>query len=939
MYDSPTSRRPAVTDTRAARLDAVVAGALGRPPEDRESFVAQACGDDDALRDEALSLLAHASAADGFLDSASLAKNALNPGQQLGHYRIVAFIGAGGMGEVYRATDTRLGRDVALKILPADLATDSEHLRRFKTEARAVAALNHPNIVTLHSVEEDDGVQYLTMELVDGTTLIQHIGMEGMPLDELLRIAIPLADALASAHARGIVHRDLKPGNVMFTGDGRVKVLDFGLAKLKPVSPDNLSQRSVTEHGRLLGTVAYMSPEQAEGRPIDHRSDIFSFGVLLYELATGRRPFTGDTNVAVLSSILRATPRPVSDLKPNLPSGFVRIVERCLAKDPDARYQSAKDLCHDLDTLAAYGEARVTYRGHRTWKIAAFASVGALALVVWQTMGLPSDETLTPEAHRLTTTPGEERSPALSPDGKWLLYMRNGDIYSQAVDGQVAGNLTPDSPQFDSDPAFSPDGTRIAFRSTRNGGGIFVMGADGSGPRQLTNIGFHPEWTPDGNHIVYATVGATGAVDIAPPSSEVWKVEVATEKATRISVGDCLFPTVSPTMGVQRLACTSRRLPGERDAGRRSIITMRLDGSDVRRVTDDAAMNHSPMWSHDGRHLYFVSDRGGTMGLWRVGIDVETGRLTGEPQQVFTPSQWVGTTSRSDDGRLIALTSYDGGSQVERVPFDPVQGKVTGPAQRVTNDRLAWRFPEPSPDGQRVAMSSFLRWQDIYVIGVDGSRLTRLTDDVHEDRRPRWSPRGDRIAFFSTRGGIHSLWTVRPDGGGLREIVRLDGVALISPVWSPDGLRIAASEITGQGRTFIFPVGDDPAVEPLDVLPPLPGTVEFEPKSWSGDGQRIVGTRVRAGSSETIWVYDVAKRQYSEITTGGIPSWLKDGKRLVFRRGDRIMLIDTLTRNESELWSAPHDPQSASVAIDADNRWIYYTTGSVEADIWLLKFK
>src|SRR4051812_25714496 len=260
------------------------------------------------------------------------------------------------MGEVYRAHDPRLGRDVAIKVLPAAFARDSERLRRFEQEARAAAALNHPNIVTIHSVERADGIRFLTMELVEGQPLSTLIQRGGMPLDQLLGVAIPLADALAAAHDKGITHRDLKPANVMVGADGRVKVLDFGLAKLRQSSLGaggltTMATEDQTGEGRILGTVAYMSPEQAQGKTIDHRSDLFSLGVILYEMASGRRPFTGDTSVSIISAILKDTPPSITDLRATLPREFGRIVRRALTKDPDRRYQTAKDLRNELDEL------------------------------------------------------------------------------------------------------------------------------------------------------------------------------------------------------------------------------------------------------------------------------------------------------------------------------------------------------------------------------------------------------------------------------------------------------------------------------------------------------------------------------------------------------------------------------------------------------------
>jgi serine/threonine protein kinase/tetratricopeptide (TPR) repeat protein len=276
-------------------------------------------------------------------------------GKTLAHYQILGLIGRGGMGEVYRARDTRLDRDVALKVLPADVASDPARLERFQREAKTVAGLNHSHIVTLHSVEEANGVHFLTMELVEGQALDEMTNTDGLPLAKVFDIGIAVADALAAAHEKGIVHRDLKPANVMIARDGRVKVLDFGLAKLgaQMASPDQSATevRPITHEGTVMGTVPYMSPEQLRGQSIDHRSDIFSFGVLLYELATGRRPFSGGTNADISSSILTRTPAPVTQLKPDLPHHLGRIVGQCLEKEPEDRYQSAKDIRNELRAL------------------------------------------------------------------------------------------------------------------------------------------------------------------------------------------------------------------------------------------------------------------------------------------------------------------------------------------------------------------------------------------------------------------------------------------------------------------------------------------------------------------------------------------------------------------------------------------------------------
>ncbi len=286
----------------------------------------------------------------------------LTPGTRLGPYEILAPLGAGGMGEVYRATDTKLGRDIALKVLPAEMAHDPERLARFRREAKALAQLDHPNIVTIHSVEECDGVHFLTMQLVEGQPLDRLIPAGGLPVEQIVEIAGALGDALAAAHEKGIVHRDLKPANVMVSNEGRVKVLDFGLAKDVGASDPadaTLTSDHRTQAGVVMGTPAYMSPEQTSGRPLDHRTDIFSLGVVLHEMATGRRPFDGNSSAELVSAILRDTAPPVTDVRPDLPSDLARIIRRCLEKDPRHRVQTARDVSNEFRDLARQTSQKV----------------------------------------------------------------------------------------------------------------------------------------------------------------------------------------------------------------------------------------------------------------------------------------------------------------------------------------------------------------------------------------------------------------------------------------------------------------------------------------------------------------------------------------------------------------------------------------------------
>ena len=324
-------------------------------------------------------------------------------GQTLGHYRILDKLGEGGMGVVYRAEDTTLQRQVAIKLVPPDLCCSEERLKRFKREAMALAALDHPNIVTIHSVEEADGTHFLTMQLVEGKTLDDLITREGLPLDRVLEIGIPLADALVAAHEKGIVHRDLKPGNIVITNEGRVKVLDFGIAKLnrdaEATDDSELPTETLTVAGQVQGTLPYMSPEQITGRDVDARSDIFSLGIILYEMATGERPFKGEVSATLISSILRDEPQDAERLKPGIPRHFGRIIRRCLHKDPDRRFLLVKGLRNELEELqrevSSEEEPTATITTtamvdrQRSWKgVIAAVSIGLVVLLAaWAIVG------------------------------------------------------------------------------------------------------------------------------------------------------------------------------------------------------------------------------------------------------------------------------------------------------------------------------------------------------------------------------------------------------------------------------------------------------------------------------------------------------------------------------------------------------------------------
>jgi Tol biopolymer transport system component/tRNA A-37 threonylcarbamoyl transferase component Bud32 len=881
-------------------------------------------------------------------------------GKTLNHYRVVHKLASGGMGEVYVARDTTLDRDIVLKLLPAEMAADPERRARMDREAKAIAALNHPNIVTIHSIEESDGVHFLTMELVPGAPLSKLISRKGMALDRLLDIAVPLAAAMGAAHEKGITHRDLKPANIMVSDDGRVKILDFGLAKFRQESARELADTQapaavdLSQTGRVLGTVAYMSPEQAEGKSVDPRSDVFSLGVLLYELATGQRPFRGDSKVSILSSVLRDTPTSITELNRDLPLALGRIIRRCLAKDRMRRYLDARELHNELLELKEEidsGEslqtaADVPVRKRRKTIELRYAAIG-ITTVLAASIGFhflappprpaaPPPVTVT----QVTDRPGEERFPNLSPDGRTVFYAGrpagNWDIFMQRVGGEKVFNLTQDSPLDDTHPALSPSGDWIAFRSERDGGGIFLMGATGESVKPLTDSGYLPTWAPDGTEIAYATQGFDDPM-LRQPTSRIHAIDLSTRDSRLVAAADATQPQWSPHG--HRIAYW-----GLREGGQRDIWTVPAAGGEPVAVTNDPPTDWSPAWSPDGNFIYFSSDRGGTMSLWSIPVEEITGEILGPPQPVTTGVLGNGYQKFSGDGRRLAYTVDTGTLNPQMVPFNPAAGRVTGPPVWITRGSRQVATPDLSPDGEWIAYVSWGSREDIFVMRTDGTARLRLTEDPHKDRWPRWSPDGGRIAFHSDRSGSYELWTINPDGTGLAQLTDTPGQMAIMPVWSPDGTRMAFNI---EGTAMVFEPGGPWQEQTPELLPPWEeegGLLAVT--SWSPGGDRLAGYVIDSdGEFAGFAAYSLATKRYEHLIgpdrmteTPDWPIWLNDNRRLLFSDQGKILLLDRETGKSREVFSVEPDHLYIS-GVTRDNSGIYYVRYSPQADIWVLDFE
>ena len=868
---------------------------------------------------------------------------ALSPGSRLGGFDIGGVIGAGGMGVVYRARDPKLRREVALKVLPAEFAADEVRLQRFQREAQAVAALNHPNVVTIYSVEESDGIHFLVMELIDGPSLVNLIPSGGLPLTQVLRYALPIADAMVAAHQQSIVHRDLKPANVMIRADGRVKVLDFGLAKVAP---------AITEHGdgttelltdklNVVGTTAYMSPEQAEGRTVDPRSDIFSFGVMLYEMATGTRPFTGDSSLAILTSILRDDPRPLFEVKPELPFDYDRIVRRCLAKDPTRRYQTALDVRTELDDLltelssgSALRRSMAAPPQRRSWLVPVSAAVIVLAMgaAAWRMRDTDPRRAPVPvNFQQLTSQPGGEMFARISPDGQWVIYTGEGqgnrDIYLQRLGGQLPINLTADSPADDEQPVFSPDGERIVFRSSRDGGGLFVMGRTGEAVRRVTREGFNPDWSPDGKQLAYTTSRTEFRPQNAEQRGSVVVVSIDGGDAREIYEGG-MMPRWSPDGS--RIAFAGR-IEGVTD-GSSNIVIVSASGDEPRPITQDNFLNWNPAWAPDGSALFFVSNRGGSPNIWRVPVDERTGEARGEPEAVTTPAGIVAHLAISADGRQIAYSAVQESQNIEKVPFDPIAGEVTGQPQPVTTGSRFWANPDPSPDGAQVVVYSQISPEgDLYITRADGSgSLRQLTEGPAIDRVPRWSPDGQWIATFSDRSKDLQVWLIRPDGSDLRQATTIPSSVV---AWSPDGRRMAVAR--PGTPAIIDPHGN---VEGSNQDLKMPAGHKFVPNSWSPDGTRLAGMPTFTSVGIGVYSLDTQSLEY-QTNFGEWPVWLPDSRRVLFvTRGREYHILDTRTKAASRIWASLRDTLGPP-RLTRDGRALFYQRRVTESDVWVATLK
>jgi eukaryotic-like serine/threonine-protein kinase len=865
------------------------------------------------------------------------------------------------MGEVYRAKDPRLGRDVAIKVLPASFSADDDRLRRFEQEAKAAGVLNHPNITAVYDIgtSSSDGAPYVVQELLEGETLRATLAGGKLSTRRATDYAMQVAHGLAAAHDKGIVHRDLKPENLFVTKDGRVKILDFGLAKLTQTEGSSSSATNLptetrgTEPGVVMGTLGYMSPEQVRGKPADARSDIFSFGAILYEMLSGRRAFHGDSAADTMSAILREDPPDLSVTNQNISPGLDRIVRHCIEKSPEQRFHSAHDVAFALEALTGTSAPSVVDRmapvrdRRLPWPVLAALAGLALGAAAAYFALRGRAESGGPAAagaafRRITNLPGSEVWPALSPDGQTVAFVHRAanksDIWIQRAGGRNPIDLTTDCKGDSYTPAFSPDGSLIAYGSQCGEGGLFVMGATGENARRLVNIGASPAWSPDGREILYATelmafaYGRTG-------TSSIWAVELASGKTRKLSGDvDAIQPAVSP----HGLRVAYWGLPS--GGSQRDIWTIPYKGLAAGEkpvaVTQDSAIDFNPVWGPDGKTLYFVSNRNGSMNLWRVPIDESTGRTQGPAVPIILPAREVGFFALSKDGSRGVYVVRENTYSIDRLDFDFSTGKLVGTPEQIIGGSQEMADMAVAPDGSFLAFDSRGGAQDdLFLLDSNGRNLRQLTDDAARDRGPAISPDGKRIAFHSDRGasGRYQIWTVAKDGSGLREISRASDL-IIEAQWSPDGRAISTN--SGQSATILRldDSGNFAKAEPIPA--PAPDTF-FDPLGWSPDGKQLAGSVIRLPDvlSQSLAVYSPGVDKAPRVvpgteSIGRIRRGAFVGTHFLLYIDRDVRIADLETGQDRVILERPPNGAFQSVACARTVPACYVVRVSDNADIW-----
>jgi Tol biopolymer transport system component len=827
---------------------------------------------------------------------------ALTAGTKLGPYEVAAPLGTGGMGEVYLARDTQLGREVAIKVLPESFAHDAERLSRFQREAKMLAALNHPNIATIYGLEHSGGVHCLVMELVAGDTLRERIAREGpLPVEEALGICRQIAEALEAAHEKGIIHRDLKPANVKLTPEGKVKVLDFGVAKASPgdtssndpATSPTLSA-AVTLQGVILGTAAYMSPEQARGKAVDKRTDIWAFGCVLYELLSGRPAFDGEDVTEILAAVVKTEPD-WNRLPRSTPPTIGVLLHRCLRKDRRQRLQDAADARIEIeDVLSGQAITEPTTSAMKGWRravplslVVAFGVCLAVVVGILVWILKPSPPTVQAPAHLVVAMPPGDRlqttnlTLAVSPDGTQLAFVaiRGGvpQLYLRALDNPEAKSIPGTDGAFN--PFFSPDGQWIGFFAERK---MKKVSISRGAPQILCDAGRSrgATWGPDDTIIFSPSL-----------SSGLWRVSASGGQPQMLTAPDASkseyshrYPQVLP--GGKGVVFTALRGFGWDET---QVEVLRLDTKERRVVIRGG---HTGRFVTSGHLIYY---RAGAL----LAVPFDLSRLKTMSTAPLTIADGVlqagGTTvaaySVSAAGTLAYLPAAAGSRQFEqRLVWVDRQGKI----ETLSGPPRAYGFPTISPDGKQAAVIITSSTEQVWIYDLARGTLTRLTSEPGSSRDPVWTPDGRRLAYRSNQAGIWNIYWRPADGSGSEERLTTSDNNNTPQSWSPDGKVLAFIEVNPTTGVDILtlPLEGDRRPQPF-----LRTSYNESAPAFSPDGQWLAyQSDESSGFQVYVQPYPGPGRKWQVSTEGGgFPKWNPNGRELFYRNGEKSMVVDVTT--------------------------------------------
>ncbi len=833
----------------------------------------------------------------------------LTAGAMLGPYEILSPAGAGGMGEVYKARDTRLDRTVAIKVLPAHLSSNPELKLRFEREAKSISALQHPHICALFDVGSQDGVDFLVMEFLEGETLSERVQQKGaLPIDQVLKIGIEVADALEKAHRQGILHRDLKPGNIMLTKAG-AKLMDFGLAKASGLAMGATSVSSltaavtrtspaspVTQAGTIVGTFQYMSPEQLEGKEADARSDIFAYGAVLYEMATGKRAFEGKSQISVMSAILEKEPEPISAIQPTIPPAFEHIVKRALAKDPDERWQTAADLKSELKWISqtsssaravSPGVKRKRYQKWATTAGVAAAAVVVTALAMWlfgvgRSPGVVQTFILPPEGGQFTFTGQGGGPPVISPDGTKIVFQASGTDGKRLLWVRALQSLTPlpiagtEGAMY---PFWSADNKQVGFFQESRMKRVDIAG----GP--VTSICDAPagrggSWNEDGIIIFSPATGDPILKVAAAGGTPVAITKVLTSETSH------RWPLFLPDG--RNFLFLAWNQGGSEDSESYSVYAGSLEGG-----TRQLVLTGTSSVAYADGYLFFT--RGGN--LLAQGFDAGSLKVKGDPVPLFEriqsdPQFGRSNFSVSQTGSLIFAV---GPSAAEaRLMWYGLDGRELGQVAGIGN----WSGTRVSPDGKSLAVALDPGNQDVWLLSLGREMRSRLTFDTTPEGNPAWSADGKRVAFNRLRNAANQIAVKAADGSGAEEVLLQVAEGLQLSDWSRDGRYITFNRTSPGQRTDLWVLPTFGEKKPFPLVATTFGEADG---MFSPDGKWIIYDSNASGTSEIYAMPFPGPGGKFQISSGGgdWPRWTRDGKHVIYTNADDFYIADVTYDNST----------------------------------------